>query len=64
MLGGSRIIAPDGRTVAAAPRHRELVSAPELLVTDLAVGDELTAAAVTNRVLWSAPHRRTEAATT
>ena len=64
MLGGSRIIAPDGRTVAAAPRHRELVSAPELLVTDLAVGDELTAAAATNRVLWSTPHRGTEAATT
>jgi predicted amidohydrolase len=61
MLGGSRIIAPDGRTVAAAPRHRELVSAPELLVTDLAVGDELTAAAATNRVLWSTPQRRTEA---
>jgi predicted amidohydrolase len=61
MLGGSRIIAPDGRTVAAAPRHRELVSAPELLVTDLAVGDELTAAAATNRVLWSTPHQRTEA---
>jgi predicted amidohydrolase len=62
MLGGSRIIAPDGRTVAAAPRHRRLVSAPELLVTDLAVGDELTAAAATNRVLWSTPSpRRTEA---
>jgi predicted amidohydrolase len=64
MLGGSRIIAPDGRTVAAAPRHRDLVSAPELLVTDLAVGDELTAAAAMNRVLWSAPSpRRTEAVT-
>jgi predicted amidohydrolase len=63
MLGGSRIIAPDGRTVAAAPRHRDIVSAPELLVTDLAVGDELAAAAATNRVLWSTPSpRRTEAA--
>jgi predicted amidohydrolase len=27
MLGGSRVIAPDGRTVASAPRHRDLVSA-------------------------------------
>ena len=34
MLGGSRVIAPDGRIVASAPRHRELVSEPELLVAD------------------------------
>ena len=25
--GGSRVIAPDGRTVASAPRYRDLVSA-------------------------------------
>jgi predicted amidohydrolase len=61
MLGGSRVIAPDGRTVAAAPRNRELVAAPELLVADLAVGDELAAAAAASGVLWSTPSlRRTE----
>src|SRR5205807_1099977 len=43
MLGGSRVIAPDGRTVASAPRHRDLVPVPELLVADLAVHDELAA---------------------
>jgi predicted amidohydrolase len=63
MLGGSRIIAPDGRTVAAAPRHRDLVFIPELLVADLAVGDELAVAAAANGVLWSTPSlRRTEEA--
>jgi predicted amidohydrolase len=54
MLGGSRVIAPDGRTVASAPRHRDLVSTPELLVADLAVHDELAAAAAAGGVLWSA----------
>jgi len=37
-----------------APRHRELVSAPELLVADLAVHDELAAAAAASGVLWYA----------
>jgi predicted amidohydrolase len=71
MLGGSRVIAPDGRTVAAAPRHREVVTAPELLVVDLAVEDELAAAAAAGGMLWPAaaeapvlssptPARRTE----
>ena len=54
MLGGSRVIAPDGRTVAAAPRHRDLVTAPELLVVDLAVDDELAASAASAGMLWSA----------
>lgn len=53
MLGGSRVIAPDGRTVAAAPRHRDLVTTPELLVADLAVGDELAAARSAAGLLWS-----------
>jgi predicted amidohydrolase len=30
MLGGSRVIAPDGRVVVAAPRHDEYVPEPEL----------------------------------
>lgn len=61
MLGGSRIIAPDGRTVASAPRHRDHVPAPELLVADLAVDHELAAAAAASSVLWSVPSpRRTE----
>jgi hypothetical protein len=58
MLGGSRVIALDGRTVASAPRHRDLVSAPELLVADLAVDRELAAAAAASSVLWSAPSPR------
>src|SRR6266566_5192766 len=37
-----------------APRHRELVSAPELLVADLAVHDELAAADAASGVLWYA----------
>jgi predicted amidohydrolase len=53
MLGGSRIIAPDGRTVAAAPRHRDHVAAPELLVTDIALDDELAAAAAAGGLLWT-----------
>jgi predicted amidohydrolase len=53
MLGGSRIIAPDGRTVAAAPRHREAVAAPELLVADIALDDELAAAAEAAAMLWA-----------
>jgi predicted amidohydrolase len=57
MLGGSRVIAPDGRTVAAAPRHRDLVTAPELLVVDLAVDDELAASAASAGMLWSAAAR-------
>jgi len=52
MLGGSRVISPDGRTVAAAPRHRDAVTAPELLVADLAVQDELSAAAAAGAMLW------------
>jgi predicted amidohydrolase len=71
MLGGSRVISPDGRTVAAAPRHRDAVTAPELLVADLAVDDELSAAAAAGAMLWPAaagapalsaplPPRRTE----
>jgi hypothetical protein len=60
MLGGSRIIAPDGRTVAAAPRHRDQVDTPELLVADLAVDGELATAAATGGVLWSLPPRRPE----
>src|SRR6185437_8151787 len=64
MLGGSRIIAPDGRVVAAAPRHRTLVPAPELLVADLAIDDELATAAAAGGPLWSPPldphPRRTE----
>jgi predicted amidohydrolase len=52
MLGGSRVISPDGRTVAAAPRHRDAVTAPELLVADLAVDDELSAAAAAGAMLW------------
>jgi predicted amidohydrolase len=63
MLGGSRIIAPDGRTVAAAPRNRDLVPAPELLVADIAVGDELATAAAAGGVLWSPPPRSTEVTT-
>ncbi|MGH3393725.1 MAG: carbon-nitrogen hydrolase family protein [Streptosporangiaceae bacterium] len=55
MLGGSRVIAPDGRTVAAAPRHREAVPAPELLVVDIALDDELATAAETAGMLWPAP---------
>jgi predicted amidohydrolase len=57
MLGGSRVIAPDGRTVAAAPRHRYLVTAPELLVADIAVDDELAASAASAGLLWSAAAR-------
>jgi predicted amidohydrolase len=53
MLGGSRVIAPDGRIVAAAPRHRDAVPEPELLVADLAVGAELAAAADAAGLLWS-----------
>jgi len=60
MLGGSRIIAPDGRVVAAAPRHGEFVPEPELLVADIAVGRELATAAAASGVLWSLPPRRTE----
>jgi len=52
MLGGSRIIAPDGRTIAAAPRQRGEVPAPELLVVDLAVDDELATASASGSVLW------------
>jgi predicted amidohydrolase len=63
MLGGSRIIAPDGRVVAAAPRHRDLVRAPELLVADLDVGGELATAAAAGGVLWSLPPRSTEVQT-
>jgi predicted amidohydrolase len=55
MLGGSRIIAPDGRVVAAAPRHRALVPTPELLVADLAIEDELATAAAAGGLLWSPP---------
>ena len=54
MLGGSRVIAPDGRTVAAAPRHRDAVAAPELLVVDIALDDELAAAAEAADMLWPA----------
>jgi predicted amidohydrolase len=57
MLGGSRVIAPDGRTVAAAPRHRDLVTTPELLVVDIAAGDELAASAASAGMLWSAATR-------
>jgi predicted amidohydrolase len=53
MLGGSRVIAPDGRTVAAAPRNRDFVPVPELLVVDIALDDELTATAATASMLWS-----------
>ena len=60
MLGGSRVIAPDGRVVAAAPRHRDEVPEPELLVADIAVGRELATAAAASGVLWSLPPRRTE----
>jgi predicted amidohydrolase len=59
MLGGSRVIAPDGRVVAAAPRHRDLVHTPELLVADLAIDDELATAAADGSPLWSPP-RSTE----
>jgi predicted amidohydrolase len=52
MLGGSRVISPDGRTVAAAPRHRDAVTTPELLVADLAVEEELSAAAAAGAMLW------------
>jgi predicted amidohydrolase len=55
MLGGSRVIAPDGRIVAAAPRHREAVPVPELLVLDIAVDSELAAAAAAASLLWPAP---------
>lgn len=55
MLGGSRVIAPDGRIAAAAPRHGDLVRTPELLVADLAVGNELATAAAASGVLWSLP---------
>jgi predicted amidohydrolase len=57
MLGGSRVIAPDGRTVAAAPRHRDLVTAPELLVVDIAVDDELAVSAASAGLLWPAAAR-------
>ena len=53
MLGGSRVIAPDGRPVATAPRNRDLVPAAELLVIDLAIADELASAAATSSLLWS-----------
>jgi predicted amidohydrolase len=53
MLGGSRVIAPDGRTAAAAPRNRDLIPAPELLVVDLDVAGELATAAAAGGVLWS-----------
>jgi predicted amidohydrolase len=52
MLGGSRVISPDGRTVAAAPRNRDAVTTPELLVADLAVEEELSAAAAAGAMLW------------
>ncbi len=55
MLGGSRVIAPDGRIVAAAPRHRDAVTVPELLVLDIAVDSELAAAAAAASLLWAAP---------
>ncbi len=55
MLGGSRVIAPDGRTVAAAPRHRDAVAAPELLVVDIALDDELAAAAEAGGMLLAGP---------
>ncbi len=62
MLGGSRVIAPDGRTVAAAPRHRAAVPEPELLITDIAADEELAAAADAAAPLWRTPlpPRRTE----
>lgn len=53
MIGGSRVIAPDGRTVAAAPRNRDFAASPELLVVDAAIDDELTTAAAAGSVLWS-----------
>jgi predicted amidohydrolase len=53
MLGGSRIIAPDGRTVAAAPRDAGAVTVPELLVADLAVGREVATANASAGLLWS-----------
>ena len=59
MLGGSRIIAPDGRTIATAPRHRSEVPAPELLVVDLAVDDELAAASASSGVLWASSYQPT-----
>jgi predicted amidohydrolase len=58
MLGGSRIIAPDGRTIAAAPRHHEDVPEPELLVADLDLHHELSTAAATAGVLWATPDDR------
>jgi predicted amidohydrolase len=60
MLGGSRVIAPDGRVVAAAPRHGDLVPTPELLVADLAIGDELATAAASGSPLWSPPRSMEE----
>jgi predicted amidohydrolase len=62
MLGGSRVIAPDGRTVAAAPRHRAAVPDPELLIVDIAADEELAAAAHAAGPLWHTPlpPRRTE----
>jgi len=60
MLGGSRVIAPDGRNVAAAARNRALVPTPELLVVDIAIDEELTTAAAVGSVLWSLPRRSME----
>lgn len=54
MLGGSRVIAPDGRIVAAAPRHGEAVTAPQLLVTDIDADAELAAARNAAGILWPA----------
>jgi predicted amidohydrolase len=55
MLGGSRVIAPDGRIAAAAPRQATAVTTPELLVTDLALDDELATAAAAAGALWTIP---------
>jgi predicted amidohydrolase len=53
MLGGSRIIAPDGRTIADASRNRADVPTPELLVADLDLARELATAAADNGALWA-----------
>ena len=56
LLGGSRVLAPDGGVVAEAPRSDPDLPtrSPDLLVTDLDLGAALAAWDETSSLLWTA----------